>query len=88
MGAWTNRIALLGSHSGSGTGCRSSVIVVSVAAATGNEHGPSLHRDAVHCFVERGRHEGAEIVAGGEFGDGRGAFHKPTALAKVSSPRP
>jgi aldehyde dehydrogenase (NAD+)/betaine-aldehyde dehydrogenase len=43
------------------------------------------HRDRVHGFVERGRREGAEIVAGGEFGDGKGAFYKPTVLAKVSS---
>jgi len=45
----------------------------------------TAHRDRVHGFVERGRQEGAEIVAGGEFGDGKGAFYKPTVLAKVSS---
>jgi aldehyde dehydrogenase (NAD+)/betaine-aldehyde dehydrogenase len=45
----------------------------------------TAHRDRVHGFVERGRLEGAEIVAGGEFGDGKGAFYKPTVLAKVSS---
>jgi acyl-CoA reductase-like NAD-dependent aldehyde dehydrogenase len=38
----------------------------------------------VHGFVERGRQEGAEVVAGGEFGDGKGAFSTPTVLAKIS----
>jgi acyl-CoA reductase-like NAD-dependent aldehyde dehydrogenase len=45
----------------------------------------TAHRDRVHGFVERGRQEGAEIVTGGEFGDGSGAFYKPTVLAKVAS---
>ena len=45
----------------------------------------TAHRDRVHGFVERGRQEGAEIVAGGEVGDGKGAFYKPTVLAKVST---
>ena len=39
----------------------------------------------MHGFVERGRDEGAEVVAGGEPGDGKGAFYKPTVLAKVDS---
>ena len=43
------------------------------------------HRDRVHGFVERGRGEGAEVVTGGEPGDGKGAFYKPTVLAKVDS---
>jgi acyl-CoA reductase-like NAD-dependent aldehyde dehydrogenase len=43
------------------------------------------HRDKVHGFVERGREEGAEVVAGGEPGDGKGAFYKPTVLAKVAN---
>ena len=43
------------------------------------------HRDRVHGFVERGRDEGAEVVTGGEPGDGKGAFYKPTVLAKVDS---
>jgi acyl-CoA reductase-like NAD-dependent aldehyde dehydrogenase len=43
------------------------------------------HRDRVHGFVERGRGEGAEVVAGGEPGDGKGAFYKPTVLAKVDN---
>ena len=43
------------------------------------------HRDKVHGYVERGREEGAEVVAGGEAGDGKGAFYKPTVLAKVES---
>jgi aldehyde dehydrogenase (NAD+)/betaine-aldehyde dehydrogenase len=43
------------------------------------------HRDKVHGFVERGREEGAEVVTGGELGDGKGAFYKPTLLAQVES---
>src|SRR5215212_6715176 len=43
------------------------------------------HRDRVHGFVERGREEGAEVVTGGEPGDGKGAFYRPTVLAKVES---
>jgi len=46
----------------------------------------SSHRDKVHGFVEQGRQEGAEVVTGGETGgDGKGAFYKPTVLAKVES---
>jgi acyl-CoA reductase-like NAD-dependent aldehyde dehydrogenase len=45
----------------------------------------TTHRDKVHGFVEQGRDEGAEVVAGGEAGDGKGAFYKPTVLAKVES---
>jgi len=41
------------------------------------------HRDRVHGFVEQGREEGAEVVAGGEAADGKGAFYSPTVLAKV-----
>jgi aldehyde dehydrogenase (NAD+)/betaine-aldehyde dehydrogenase len=43
------------------------------------------HRDKVHGFVERGREEGAEVVLGGEAGDGAGAFYPPTVLAKVDN---
>ncbi len=43
------------------------------------------HRDKVHGFVERGREEGAEVVTGGDAGDGKGAFYKPTVLAKVDN---
>src|ERR671936_328819 len=43
------------------------------------------HRDKVHGFVERGREEGAEVVTGGEPGDGKGAFYPPTVLAKVEN---
>ena len=43
------------------------------------------HRDKVHGFVERGREEGAEVVTGGEAGNGKGAFYRPTVLAKVES---
>jgi acyl-CoA reductase-like NAD-dependent aldehyde dehydrogenase len=45
----------------------------------------SVHRERVHGFVERGREEGAEVVVGGEFGDGKGAFYLPTVLAKVDN---
>jgi acyl-CoA reductase-like NAD-dependent aldehyde dehydrogenase len=43
------------------------------------------HRDKVHGFVERGREEGAEVVAGGEPLEGKGAFYPPTVLAKVDN---
>lgn len=45
----------------------------------------TAHRDRVHGFVEQGREEGAEVVAGGEAGDGAGAFYLPTVLAGVES---
>jgi aldehyde dehydrogenase (NAD+)/betaine-aldehyde dehydrogenase len=46
----------------------------------------TAHRDKVHGFVEQGREEGAEVVTGGETGgDSKGAFYKPTVLAKVES---
>jgi acyl-CoA reductase-like NAD-dependent aldehyde dehydrogenase len=43
----------------------------------------TAHRDRVHGYVDRGREEGAEVVTGGEPGDGRGAFYRPTVLAGV-----
>jgi acyl-CoA reductase-like NAD-dependent aldehyde dehydrogenase len=43
------------------------------------------HRNRVHGFVEQGREEGAEVVAGGEPGNGAGAFYPPTVLAKVDN---
>jgi acyl-CoA reductase-like NAD-dependent aldehyde dehydrogenase len=45
----------------------------------------SEHRDKVHGFVEQGRDEGAEVVTGGEIGDGKGAFYPPTVLAGVNT---
>jgi aldehyde dehydrogenase (NAD+)/betaine-aldehyde dehydrogenase len=45
----------------------------------------AAHRDKVHGFVEQGREEGAEVVAGGEPADGPGAFYPPTVLAQVES---
>src|SRR5689334_18747596 len=45
----------------------------------------TAHRERVHGFVERGVAEGAEIVAGGELLDGKGAFYTPTVLAKVQN---
>jgi acyl-CoA reductase-like NAD-dependent aldehyde dehydrogenase len=46
----------------------------------------SDHRDRVHGYVEKGREEGADVVTGGEPGDGKGAFYPPTVLANVESP--
>jgi acyl-CoA reductase-like NAD-dependent aldehyde dehydrogenase len=43
------------------------------------------HRDRVHGYVETGREEGAEVVAGGESPDGKGAFYPPTVLAQVDN---
>ena len=43
------------------------------------------HRDRVHGFVEQGREEGADVVLGGEPGDGNGAFYPPTVIAKVDN---
>ena len=43
----------------------------------------TAHRDRVHGFVERGRGEGVEVVAGGGPADGKGAFYQPTVLAGV-----
>ena len=44
----------------------------------------TAHRDKVHRFVQQGRDEGAELVAGGEPLD-RGAFYPPTVLAGVDN---
>ena len=41
----------------------------------------------MHGFVERGREEGAEVVTGGEAGNGKGAFYPPTVLAAVGADR-
>jgi aldehyde dehydrogenase (NAD+)/betaine-aldehyde dehydrogenase len=43
------------------------------------------HRDRVHGYVGQGLEEGAEVVAGGEPLDGKGAFYPPTVLAKVDN---
>jgi acyl-CoA reductase-like NAD-dependent aldehyde dehydrogenase len=43
------------------------------------------HRDRVHGYVERGLEQGAKVVVGGEPGDGKGAFYRPTVLAEVSN---
>ncbi len=43
------------------------------------------HRDRVHGFVEQGRGEGAEVVLGGEIGEGNGAFYPPTVIAGVDN---
>jgi acyl-CoA reductase-like NAD-dependent aldehyde dehydrogenase len=45
----------------------------------------TAHRDRVHGYVEKGREEGAEVVLGGEPGDGAGAFYPPTVLTGVES---
>jgi acyl-CoA reductase-like NAD-dependent aldehyde dehydrogenase len=43
------------------------------------------HREKVHGFVETGRGEGAEVVAGGEPLPGEGAFYPATVLAGVEN---
>src|SRR5205807_1568480 len=43
------------------------------------------HRTRVHGYVERGAEEGAEVVTGGEPGEGPGAFYPPTVLARVDN---
>jgi acyl-CoA reductase-like NAD-dependent aldehyde dehydrogenase len=43
------------------------------------------HREKVHRFVELGREEGAEVVAGGAPAEGEGAFYPPTVLAGVEN---
>ena len=43
------------------------------------------HRERVHGFVESGREEGAEVVAGGEPSEGPGAFYPPTVLSQVDN---
>ena len=43
------------------------------------------HRERVHGFVEKGRGEGAEVVAGGEVPGGKGAFYPPTVIAGVDN---
>src|SRR6476646_1409014 len=43
------------------------------------------HRDGVHGFVEQGRGDGAEVVLGGEIGEGNGAFYPPTVIAGVDN---
>jgi acyl-CoA reductase-like NAD-dependent aldehyde dehydrogenase len=45
----------------------------------------TTHRERVHGYVEKGRDEGAQVITGGEPGDGRGAFYPPTVLAAVES---
>jgi acyl-CoA reductase-like NAD-dependent aldehyde dehydrogenase len=45
----------------------------------------TAHRDKVHAFVEEGRDEGAEVVAGGSPRDGGGAFYEPTVIANVDN---
>jgi aldehyde dehydrogenase (NAD+)/betaine-aldehyde dehydrogenase len=43
------------------------------------------HREKVHGFVEAGRAEGAELLAGGEPASGDGAFYPATVLGGVES---
>src|SRR5215470_18410753 len=45
----------------------------------------TTHREKVHRLVERGREEGAQVVAGGEPFDSKGAFYPPTVLANVDN---
>jgi acyl-CoA reductase-like NAD-dependent aldehyde dehydrogenase len=43
------------------------------------------HRDRVHGYVEQGRAQGAEVVLGGEPGEGPGAFYPATVIAGVDN---
>ena len=43
------------------------------------------HRETVNGYVEPGRAEGAEVVAGGKALDGKGSFYEPTVLAGVTT---
>jgi acyl-CoA reductase-like NAD-dependent aldehyde dehydrogenase len=45
----------------------------------------TTHRDKVHRFVDGARGDGAEVTAGGELGDGPGAFYPPTVIASASN---
>ncbi|MDE3189828.1 MAG: aldehyde dehydrogenase [Acidobacteriota bacterium] len=45
----------------------------------------AAHRDRVHGYVERGLEEGVEVLAGGAPGEGKGAFYRPTVLAKATN---
>ena len=45
----------------------------------------NAHRDRVHGFVEGGRKEGAEVVAGGEPAEGPGAFYPATVIAGIEN---
>src|SRR5205085_234396 len=47
----------------------------------------TAHRDRVHGFVERGQAAGAEVVAGGEHGDGKGASSRSTRSTSTSRRR-
>jgi aldehyde dehydrogenase (NAD+)/betaine-aldehyde dehydrogenase len=45
----------------------------------------TAHRDKVHGFVEAGRADGGEILAGGDVPDGAGAFYPPTVIAGLGN---
>lgn len=52
----------------------------------GSDIGPLItaaHRDRVHDFVQRARHDGAMVVRGGVIPDRAGWFYEPTLLARV-----
>jgi acyl-CoA reductase-like NAD-dependent aldehyde dehydrogenase len=62
-------------------------IVVGLPEAAGTQMGSLIspeHRDRVHGYVETGKGEGAEVVAGGSPAEGKGAFYPPTVLAGVN----
>jgi aldehyde dehydrogenase (NAD+)/betaine-aldehyde dehydrogenase len=45
----------------------------------------AAHRDRVHGFVEAGRTDGGEILAGGDVPEGVGAFYPPTVIAGLGN---
>lgn len=64
-----------------------SQIQIGAPRADGTEMGPLVsiaHRDRVAAFVDRARAD-AEIVCGGQTGDGSGYFYQPTVVANVDN---
>lgn len=62
-------------------------IQIGAPKAKGTEMGPLIsaaQRDRVAGFVDRAR-ASAEIVSGGEMGDGAGFFYRPTVIANVDN---
>jgi acyl-CoA reductase-like NAD-dependent aldehyde dehydrogenase len=70
-----------------GVAARAREIRLGHGSATGTEMGPLVsaeHRDKVLSFIELGRREGVEVVAGGKAWGEEGYFVEPTVLTGVS----
>ncbi|MFI2215537.1 aldehyde dehydrogenase family protein [Rhodococcus sp. NPDC019627] len=70
-----------------GVAARAREIRLGHGSATGTEMGPLVsaeHRDKVLSFIELGRQEGVEVVAGGKAWGEEGYFVEPTVLTGVS----